>query len=30
MKWWMVRSQRNQYDHAIRSAGVHIVEAGLP
>ena len=26
----MVRSQRNQYDHAIRSAGVHIVEAGLP
>jgi L-seryl-tRNA(Ser) seleniumtransferase len=26
----MVRSQRNQYDHAIRSAGVHIVEVGLP
>ncbi|MDX1983607.1 MAG: aminotransferase class V-fold PLP-dependent enzyme [Bryobacteraceae bacterium] len=26
----MVRSQRNQYDHAVRSAGVHIVEAGLP
>ena len=26
----MVRSQRNQYDHAIRSAGVRIVEAGLP
>ncbi len=26
----MVRSQRNQYDHAIRSAGVHILEAGLP
>src|SRR3954447_23214270 len=26
----MVRSQRNQYDHAIRSAGVDIIEAGLP
>ena len=26
----MVRSQRNQYDHAIRSAGVHIIEVGLP
>jgi len=26
----MVRSQRNQYDHAARSAGVHIVEVGLP
>jgi L-seryl-tRNA(Ser) seleniumtransferase len=26
----MVRSQRNQYDHAIRSAGVHVVEVGLP
>ena len=26
----MVRSQRNQYDHAVRSAGVHIVEVGLP
>ncbi|MBN8734443.1 MAG: aminotransferase class V-fold PLP-dependent enzyme [Acidobacteria bacterium] len=26
----MVRSQRNQYDHAIRSAGVRIVEVGLP
>ncbi|MCX6599032.1 MAG: aminotransferase class V-fold PLP-dependent enzyme [Acidobacteria bacterium] len=26
----MVRSQRNQYDHAIRAAGVHIVEVGLP
>ena len=25
----MVRSQRNQYDHAIRSAGVHIVEVKL-
>lgn len=26
----MVRSQRNQYDHAVRSAGVTIVEVGLP
>ena len=26
----MIRSQRNQYDHAIRSAGVQIVEVGLP
>ncbi len=26
----MVRSQRNQYDHAVRAAGVHIVEVGLP
>ncbi|MDX6749379.1 aminotransferase class V-fold PLP-dependent enzyme [Geminicoccaceae bacterium 1502E] len=26
----MVRSQRNQYDHAVRAAGVEIVEAGLP
>ena len=26
----MVRSQRNFYDHAIRSAGVRIVEVGLP
>ena len=26
----MVRSQRNEYDHSIRSAGVHIVEVGLP
>ena len=26
----MVRSQRNQYDHAIRAAGVRIVEVGLP
>src|ERR1051325_6773262 len=25
----MVRSQRNQYDHAVRSSGVHIVEAGF-
>ena len=26
----MVRSQRNFYDHAIRSAGVKLVEVGLP
>ena len=26
----MVRSQRNQYDHALRTAGVEIVEVGLP
>jgi L-seryl-tRNA(Ser) seleniumtransferase len=26
----MVRSQRNGYDHAIRTAGVTIVEVGLP
>jgi L-seryl-tRNA(Ser) seleniumtransferase len=26
----MVRSQRNAYDHAIRSAGVTLVEVGLP
>ena len=26
----MVRSQRNQYDHAVRAAGVTIVEVGLP
>jgi D-glucosaminate-6-phosphate ammonia-lyase len=26
----MVRSQRNFYDHAIRSAGAHIIEVGLP
>ncbi len=26
----MARSQRNQYDHAIRAAGVRIVEVGLP
>lgn len=26
----MVRSQRNAYDHAIRTAGVMIVEVGLP
>jgi D-glucosaminate-6-phosphate ammonia-lyase len=26
----MVRSQRNFYDHAIRAAGMHIVEVGLP
>src|SRR5262245_28513965 len=26
----MVRSQRNFYDHAVRSAGAHIVEVGLP
>ncbi|MCA0434616.1 MAG: DegT/DnrJ/EryC1/StrS family aminotransferase [Proteobacteria bacterium] len=26
----MVRSQRNLYDHAIRSAGASIVEVGLP
>lgn len=26
----MVRSQRNFYDHAVRAAGVRIVEAGLP
>src|SRR5262245_10595402 len=26
----MVRSQRNFYDHAVRAAGVKIVEVGLP
>src|SRR5262245_13747587 len=26
----MVRSQRNAYDHAVRAAGVKIVEVGLP
>lgn len=26
----MVRSQRNFYDHAVRAAGAHIVEVGLP
>lgn len=26
----MVRSQRNFYDHAIRTAGVRIIEVGLP
>lgn len=26
----MVRSQRNQYDHALRAAGLRIVEVGLP
>jgi L-seryl-tRNA(Ser) seleniumtransferase len=26
----MVRSQRNQYDHALRTTGLEIVEAGLP
>lgn len=26
----MIRSQRNFYDHAIRAAGVRIVEVGLP
>jgi L-seryl-tRNA(Ser) seleniumtransferase len=26
----MVRSQRNFYDHAVRAAGVRIVEVGLP
>ena len=26
----MVRSQRNLYDHAVRAAGVNIVEVGLP
>ncbi|MCP5151479.1 MAG: aminotransferase class V-fold PLP-dependent enzyme [Ectothiorhodospiraceae bacterium] len=26
----MVRSQRNFYDHAVRAAGVEIVEVGLP
>jgi L-seryl-tRNA(Ser) seleniumtransferase len=26
----MVRSQRNFYDHAVRTAGVHLVEVGLP
>lgn len=26
----MARSQRNFYDHAVRAAGVRIVEAGLP
>jgi D-glucosaminate-6-phosphate ammonia-lyase len=25
----MVRSQRNQYDHAVRAAGIEIVEVGL-
>jgi L-seryl-tRNA(Ser) seleniumtransferase len=26
----MVRSQRNQYDHAVRTAGLEILEVGLP
>jgi hypothetical protein len=26
----MVRSQRNFYDHAVRTCGVHLVEVGLP
>ncbi len=26
----MVRSQRNFYDHAVRTAGIRLVEAGLP
>jgi L-seryl-tRNA(Ser) seleniumtransferase len=26
----MVRSQRNFYDHAVRTAGAHIIEVGLP
>ncbi len=26
----MVRSQRNFYDHAVRAAGVRLVEVGLP
>ena len=26
----MVRSQRNHYDHAVRAAGLEIVEVGLP
>ena len=26
----MVRSQRNVYDHAVRAAGVKIIEVGLP
>jgi D-glucosaminate-6-phosphate ammonia-lyase len=26
----VVRSQRNQYDHAVRAAGVRLVEVGLP
>jgi L-seryl-tRNA(Ser) seleniumtransferase len=26
----VVRSQRNFYDHAVRAAGVHLVEVGLP
>jgi seryl-tRNA(Sec) selenium transferase len=26
----MVRSQRNQYDHALRTTGLEIVEVGLP
>jgi len=26
----MVRSQRNFYDHAVRSAGVRLIEVGLP
>jgi L-seryl-tRNA(Ser) seleniumtransferase len=26
----MVRSQRNFYDHAVRTAGAHLVEVGLP
>src|SRR5689334_6641585 len=26
----MVRSQRNFYDHAVRTTGAHIVEVGLP
>src|SRR5262245_20018146 len=26
----MVRSQRNQYDHALRTTGLEVVEVGLP
>ncbi len=26
----MVRSQRNSYDHAVRSVGIHLIEVGLP
>lgn len=26
----MVRSQRNFYDHAVRTAGAHLIEVGLP
>ncbi|MFO1067127.1 MAG: aminotransferase class V-fold PLP-dependent enzyme [Geminicoccaceae bacterium] len=26
----MVRSQRNQYDHAVRTVGLRVVEVGLP
>ena len=26
----VVRSQRNFYDHAVRAAGVRLVEVGLP